>query len=159
VPGVVDQTFEELDRPDHRLTIRGRKGLQRALAAQVAQVVWHSAPGAHQVVHPDAKTPVAAVNHGSRQRVEKRHRLRQVRSQLVEGERSFLERLEHEGKVELFEIAQPAVEQLAGPARGAGREVAGVDQSHPQAPGHSIERTPAASDARTYHQDVKIISG
>jgi hypothetical protein len=51
------------------------------------------------------------------------------------------------------------VEQLAGSARGAGREVAGVDQSHPQAPGHGIERTAAASDARTYDEDVKIISG
>jgi len=39
-----------------------------------------------------------------------------VRAQRVEDERAFLQRLEDEGKVELLEIAQTTVEQLAGTA-------------------------------------------
>ena len=82
-----------------------------------------------------------------------------MRSQLVQGQRSLLERLEYQGEVELLQIAQPAVEELAGPARGAGREVAGVDQSDSQAPGDRIQRAAAAGDAGAYHEDVEVVAG
>ena len=39
--------------------------------------------------------------------------LRQVRAQLVQHQPASLQRLEDEGEVELLEVAQAAVEQLA----------------------------------------------
>ena len=86
----------------------------------------YAAASAHDVVHADSQTSVAAVDHGPRERVEEWHRLGEVRSQLVQGQRTLLEGFEDQGEVELLQIAEPAVEELAGPARGALRRSRGL---------------------------------
>ena len=106
-------------------------------------MVRHATAGTHHVVDADAEAGVAAVDHRLAQRVEERDRLGQMRAELVERQRALLESLEDQGEVELLEIAQAAVEQLAGPAGGAGREVTGLDQPDPQAAGDRVERAAA----------------
>jgi hypothetical protein len=157
VPGVVNLAFVELDRADHRLPIRRGEGLERALAAQVTHVVRDPASGAEYVVHADAEAAIAAVDHRPHERVQKRHRLDQMRGQLVEGQRALLESLEDQGKIEVFQIAEPPVKQLAGPTRGTSAEITGLDQPDPQAAGDGIERAAAARDAGSNDENVQIL--
>src|SRR5215218_6769739 len=148
VSGVVDLAFVEPDRADHRLATRGRKRLERALAAQVPHVLRYSTPGTEHVVHADAEASITAVDHWSHERVEERHGLCQMWGQLVESERALLEGLEDQGKVEMLQVAEPTVKQLAGPARGSGREITSFDQPDAQAAGDRIKCAAAACDTR-----------
>src|SRR5687768_2906778 len=70
VPGVVDLALVEPNRADHRLAIRGGKGLERALAAQVPHVLRYPAPSTEHVVHANAEASVAAVDHRPHQWVQ-----------------------------------------------------------------------------------------
>ncbi len=79
----------------------------------MAHVVGYAAPGTEHVVYPDAEAGVAAIDHRSHERVQERHWLGQMRRQLVESQRAFFEGLEDQGKVELLEITEPTVKQLA----------------------------------------------
>ena len=125
----------------------------------VAQVVRHAAAGAHHVVDADAEPGVEPVEPAPPQRVDERHRVGQVRADPVEGQRALLERLEDQREVELLQVAQPAVEQLRGAAGGAGGEVAGLDQAHPQAAGDGVERGARAGDAGPDDQHVELLGG
>src|SRR5512132_1029898 len=118
----------------------------------------YAAACAHDVVHADSQTSVAAVDHGPGERVEEWYRLGEVRSQLVQGQRALLEGFEDQGEVELLQIAEPAVEELAGPARGARGEVAGFDQADAQAAGDRIQCAAAARDAGADHEDVEVFA-
>ena len=79
-------------------------------------------------------------------RVQERHRLHQMRGEPLQQQSALLQRLAHEGEVEHLQIAQTAVDQLAGPAGGARRPVTRLDQPGGQAAGHGVER-----GARTDH--------
>jgi len=116
-------------------------------------VARHAASGAHHVINPDAHSDVSAVDY-LLQRVDERDRTGQVGAQCVEHQRAFLEGLEYEGEVELLEVAQSAVEQLAGATRRTCGVVAGFDQAHLQAPGDRIQRAPGTDDTAADDQDV-----
>jgi hypothetical protein len=74
------------------------------------------------------------------------------------GQQSALgQRLVHQMQLELLQIAQTAVDQLAGPAGGAGGEVTGLDQGHLEAPGRGVDRSAGTGDATTDHQDVELL--
>src|SRR5262245_56363963 len=119
--------------------------------------MWHTSTGAHDVVNPDPQASVAAIDHRSHQRVKERYGLGQVWSELVERKRALLERFEDQGKIELLEVAQAAVKQLAGSARGAGREIASFDEPDAQSTGDGIERAATASDTGADHKHVEIL--
>ena len=74
------------------------------------------------------------------QRVDERHRLDQVRGELLDEQPAFLQRLGDQPEVEHLQVAQAAVDQLARAARRAGGEVAGLDQPDGQAAGRGVER-------------------
>src|SRR5215211_3776166 len=119
----------------------------------------HAAAGAHDVVHADAKTRVATVGHRSHQRVEEGHRLDQMWGQLIKRQRALLERLKDQSEVELLEVAETAVEQLAGSAGGAGREVTGFDQAHTEPTCDGIKRATAAGNASADDKNVEVLAG
>ena len=54
------------------------------------------------------------------------------------------------------EVAQPAVDELAGPARRAEREVVGVDGEHGQPAGDGVEGDADAGDAEPDDEDVDV---
>ena len=75
------------------------------------------------------------------QRHQDRHRPDQVRREPGgEQARAPCSASCDQAELELLQVAQAAVDQLAGPAGGAGGEVAGLDQGHRQAPGGGVER-------------------
>ena len=74
---------------------------------------------------------------------------------LLEQQAPLVQRLAHEADVETLEVAQAAVDQLAGAARRAGGEVALLDQSHRQAAAGGVEGDAAAGHAAADHQHVE----
>jgi hypothetical protein len=80
-----------------------------------------------------------------------------MRGQLVESQRALSESFEDQGKVEVLEIAESTVKQLAGPTRRASREITGLDQPNAEAAGDSIEGTAAARDAGSNDEYVQIL--
>ena len=82
----------------------------------------------HRVVQRHAGARVEPLPAAVLQRVQERHRLHQVRRQALEQQSALLERLPDQREVQHLQIAQAAVDQLARPARRAGRPVAGLDE-------------------------------
>ena len=60
-------------------------------------------------------------------------------------------------KSSLLEVAEAAVDQLAGAARGAGRPVALLDQSDRQAASCCVERSTTTRHAAAYDDDVEAL--
>ena len=88
------------------------------------------------------------------QRPQERHRLDEVRRGAREQQLALAQRLAHEPDVAHLEVAQPAVDELARGARGAGREVARLDEPDAQPARGGVERRaragdPAADDERS----------
>ena len=83
----------------------------------------------------------------------------QVRGDLLDQQPPLVQGLAHEADVEMLEIPQATVDQLAGTARRAGGEVAAFHQSHRQAATRGVERDPAAGHAAADHQHVERLRG
>jgi len=83
----------------------------------------------------------------------------QVGRKRVEQQRALVQRLAHEREVALLEVAQPAVDELARAARGAGREVARLHERDGQAAGHRVERAAGARRAGADDDDVEDLVG
>ena len=63
-----------------------------------------------------------------------------------EQQRAFAQRFADQPEIQLFEIAQPAVNQLAGPARGAGGEITRLKQRDRQSTAGRIQSGACADD-------------
>ena len=75
----------------------------------------------------------------------------EVRRDHVQQQAALAQRLAHEAELQLLEVAQAAVDQLARARRRAGGEVARLDQRHRQTARGGVERAarprhPAADD-------------
>jgi len=93
------------------------------------------------------------------QRVDERHRLDQVRRELLDQQPALLQRLRHQAEVEHLQVAQAAVDELAGAAGGPGGEVAGLDEADAQPAGGRVERAPGADDARNESRSTSSNGG
>src|SRR2546423_647803 len=109
-----------------------------------------------RVVHvqADADEPVGL------RAVERRdyelQRAHEVRGELDE-QLALEQRLAHEPEVEVLQVAQAAVDQLARPAARAEREVLALDERDAVAARGGVERHPGARDAAADHDDVEAI--
>ena len=94
-----------------------RRGRAQQLALGEVAVMRHAGraqPGvAEQVVERHAGADVEALEHRLRQRVEEAHRLHQVRRDALQQQAALDERLAHQPEVELLEVADAAVHELA----------------------------------------------
>ncbi len=162
VAGVVDLAVVVVERADQRFLLEPRHHPQRAATGQVT-VVRHAARPArqqrHRVVEQHAGAGVDALPEATGQRVEERHRVHEVRCELVEQQAALAECLGDEPEVEHLEVAQAAVDQLAGATRRTGGEVAGVDESDRQSTGRGVERGTTADHAGTDDEDVERLRG
>ena len=79
----------------------------------------------------------------------------QVRRDLLDQQAALVQRLSHELDVEVLEVAQPAVDQLAGTARSAGREVTFLEQGDRQAAAGGIQCDTTAGHAPAHDEDVE----
>ena len=158
VPGVVDLTFVEQDRAADRLAVERGEHLEGLPAPEMAEVVRDATPRAHQVVDPDPQSGVGPVDRRPLHRVEERHRLGQVRRQFVQHQGTFLEGLEDQGRVELLQVTQTAVEELGGPTGRAGGEVPRLDQPRTQPAGDRIQGAAGTGHPGPDDQDVEFLA-
>jgi hypothetical protein len=162
VPGVVHLRVPVLDRAGERVRPQARGLAQRLLAGQVP-VVLQSTGGArgigHGVVDRDAGADVGTLPDPVLQRIQERHRLHQVRGDAVEQQPALVQRLPDQPEVEHLQVPEPAVHQLARPARRAARPVAGFDDGRGQAARHRVERAARPDDATSHDQDIQLAFG
>ncbi len=154
VPGVVDLGVPVLDRAHQGVRAQRGDGAQRRPPGQVAMARHRPAGTAEGVVEHHPSADVGAFPSPVGQREQERDRADEVRAERVQQQRPLPQRLTDERDVELFEVAQTAVDQLAGPAGRAGREVARLDQRHGQPTGGRVERDTCAGDAPADDDDV-----
>ncbi len=76
------------------------------------------------VVEEKARAHVEAVPHPVLEREQEGRGMDQVGGDLLHEQAALVQRLAHELDVEVLEITQPTVDELAGATRGTGREVA-----------------------------------
>ena len=65
--------------------------------------------------------------------------------------------LAHELELQHLEVPQPAVDQLARPARGTRSQVTRLDQADRQAARHRVERDADAGDPAPDDEDVELL--
>ncbi|MGX1511710.1 hypothetical protein RKD44_002998 [Streptomyces collinus] len=151
-----------LQRADQRVLLQGGRYAQGVTAAQVPvqrQAAPVTAGHGHGVVERDAGARVQPLPALVLERVQERHRLHQVRRQPFEQQPALLQRLPHEHEVEHLQIAQPAMDQLAGPAGGARGPVPRLDQADGQAARHGVERGARTDHTGAHHQYVEFALG
>jgi len=162
VPGVVHLRVHVLDGAGERVGPQARGLAQRALAGQVT-VVLEPLGGAggigHAVVEQHAGPDVGPLPDPVLQRVQELHRPHQVRRDDVQQQPAFMQRLTDQPEVEHLEITQPAVHQLARPARRTAGPVAGLDDSRREATRHRVERAARPDDATSHDQDIQLAFG
>ena len=127
VAGVIDLGVVVLDRADERVRAQRRAGLQRGLLGQVpvpGQPARVARRPAHRVVEKQAEAGVDPLPAAVPERVEERHRAHQVRGQPLGEQAALAQCLADQPEVEHLEVAQAAVDQLAGPAGRPGGPVA-----------------------------------
>ena len=83
----------------------------------------------------------------------------EVRREALRQQSPLVQRLADEAEVEALQVAQAAVDQLAGAAGGAGGEVALLDERHGEAATGGVERDAAARDAAADHEHVEHLGG
>ena len=79
----------------------------------------------------------------------------QVRADCFQHQISLAERLADETEIELFEIAEAAVEQLRRSTRGARRVISLLDEADSQTTACRVKGGTAPRHASTYHQYVE----
>src|SRR5207247_11108327 len=67
-------------------------------------------------------------------------------------------RLEHQAHVPLLEVAEPAMNQLGGPARGARGEVAALDERHPEPAHRRVARDAGAVAPAAHPEDIERLA-
>ena len=114
---------------------------------------------AKSVISGHASSDVGALPAVVGEREQERHRVHQVRREPLEEQRPLAERLTHQPDVQLLEVAQPAVDELARSRRGAGAKVPGLDEPYGQPSGDRVERDSGAHDAAADDQHLQLRAG
>ena len=150
VPRVIDLRVVVEHGAGEPVRRQRRRALQRSARGQVP-VPRHRPPRAlHRVVQHQARAHVRPLDHLLVQRVQERDRLDQVRGELGHEQVAFPQRLVDQLEVELLQVPQAAVDELARPARRARGQVARLHQGHPQAAGRGIQGGPGPRYSSAY---------
>ncbi len=155
VPRVVDLGIPVLDRAHQGVRPQGWRGAQRGLPGQVAVVRYVAAAATQGVVEQHPTADVGALPHPMSDREHEGGRAYEVRAQGREQKGPFPQRLGDQRHIALLEVPQPAVDELAGPAGCAGREIPRLDQGYRQPAGGRVERHPRPGDAAADDDDVE----
>ena len=131
--GVVDLGVVVLDGADQCVLAHARHQVQRLTLGEVL-VTRDAARGARErresVVQRQSGSDVQPFPAVMGQRVDERDRAYQVRGKTLQHQASLLERLADKPEVEHLQVAQTAVDQLAGTARRARGPVAGLEDTY-----------------------------
>ena len=135
-------------------------GLQRRRDCSALRLVrwrWRCRPlrPPQLVVEQHPRADVGALPEAACERVEERHRAHEMRREHVQQQAALAQRLADEAELQLLEVAQAAVDQLARAARGAGGEVALLEQRDRQPAAGGVERAARARRAAADDDDVE----
>jgi hypothetical protein len=158
VTSVVDLGVVILDPADHRVCAQRRKFPPRSGSRQVT-VMGQDATPAEMVVEQDARTDIEPLPTPVGEREEKRNGPHEVRTQVREQQRLFATRLANQAEVELLEIAEPPVDQLARPTRSTRSEIALLDECNGEPPRCGIESCAATGDTAADDRDIERFVG
>ena len=153
IEGVVLLGVAEAHCSDQRVRPQGGGGLQGGAAREMAGA--GQMPAGPQVIQKQSGAHVRALPPSAREREEELDRPHEVRRQLRQQQAPFSQGLVHEPELEHLEVAQPAVDQLARPARRSGGDVDRLDQPGRQAARHRVERDADAGDPAADDEDVE----
>src|SRR3954469_9679794 len=81
-----------------------------------------------------------------------------MRRQRRQRQLALVQRLPHQPELELLEVAQSAVEHLRRAARGAGGEIAGLDESDLEPAGGRIQSRARADHTAADDDDVELFA-
>ena len=68
------------------------------------------------------------------------------------------QRLAHQAEFVVFEIAQPAMDQLGRPARGVAGQIVLLGQQHRQPAPRGVARDPGTIDAAADDQEIDLLA-
>ena len=78
-----------------------------------------------------------------------------MRAESVEHQVALSESFSHQTEVEMFEVAEPAMEHLGGSARCSRGVIALFHEADFQPSGHCVEGDPGPGDATPNHEDIE----
>jgi hypothetical protein len=152
------QQSQRLVGVDGAVAVGAPRLLVGAAPAAAVLAAAQAAIGGHHVVHvqPDAHRAIgaAAVEGWDQQRQRADEVRRQVDQQLA-----LQQRLANQAEVEVLQVAQAAVDELAGPAGGARGPVALLEQTDVETPAGGVERGTGAGDPAADDEDVEGLAG
>ena len=119
-------------------------------------VAGDRARAADGVVERQPGAEVRALPAAAAQRPQERDGRDEVGSDPREQQLALAQRLADEPDVAHLEIAQASVDELARGARGPGREVARLDEGHPQSARDRVERRADAGDPTADDEQVEL---
>ena len=111
------------------------------------------------VVQHQAGAHVGAVAQAVLQRQQEGRGVDEVRGDGLHEQAALVEGLAHQADVEVLQVPQAAVDELARPARGAGGEVALLHQRHGEAATRRVERHATAGDSSADDEHVEVLAG
>ena len=153
-PGVVHLRVVVLERTDERIRPQVRESRDGAPLGHVAMPGHRTRP-ADDVVGEQAGTHVQPLPHPVLQRQHERQGPHQMRCEGGEQQLALPQGLPDEGDVALLQVPEAAVDELAGLARRAARDVALVDEADGQPPRRGIERGAGARGTRAHDEEVE----
>jgi hypothetical protein len=144
--GIVDLGVPILNAPDYAIAAQPRESSQYAAPGQVS-MSGQCASAGEQVVQERARSDVGAFPDSSCQRIEKGHRFDQMRAEAFEHQGLFAKCFSNESEVELFEISDASMNELARTAGRSRRPVALFDERDGQPATRGIQGGSGADDA------------
>ena len=111
--------------------------------------------GAHRVVEQESGADVGTLPRATRKKQQEGERADEMRREAIEHAGPFVQGLADEAELEMFQVAQPAVDQFARAARCPGGEIARLDESDPQPAGRGVQSNAAADHAAPDDRDVE----
>ena len=157
VPGVVGLGVEISNAADQRAPLERGKHPQRRRPGQVL-LAGHRPRATHAVVEHQAGRGVGPLPEAVLERVQEAHRLDQVWRETREHQLTFAQRLPDQTELELLQVAQTAVKQLAGAARRTRGEVTCLDEGDPQAARCRVQRRADADHATADDHHVELLA-
>ena len=154
---VVDLRVEVLYSADQTVAAETRKAAEHAPSREMT-MAGEGASAGEDVVEERARADVDALPEASRERVEEGDRLHEMRAQSFEEQRLLREGLPDQAEVELLQIAEPAVDQLARTARSPRRPVSLLDQRDGEAAAGGVQGGSRADHATADHDEVEGLS-
>ncbi len=125
---------------------------RRSAGPQALTVEGHRVIQVQPHPHQPIRTGAVEGRHDQRQRM---HEVRRERDHQL----ALQQRLAHERQIEVLQVAQPAVHQLAGAAGGPGGVVGALDQRHAVTARGGVERHPGAGDAPADDHEIELVLG